>query len=54
MKEAIIELTAAVRELAAAIKEGKEEHSPRTPYKEKSKKQNNNAYAREVREAHPR
>ena len=39
MKEAIIELTAAVRELAAAIKEGKEEHSPQTPYKEKSKKQ---------------
>ena len=38
MKEAIIELTAAVRELAAAIKEGKEEHSPQTPYKEKSKK----------------
>ena len=39
MKQAIIELTAAVRELAAAIKEGKEEHSPQTPYKEKSKKQ---------------
>ena len=53
------ELTAAVRELAAAIKEGKEEHSPQTPYKEKAKSQetnnkNNNAGAREIRQANRR
>lgn len=38
MKQAIIELTAAVRELAAAIKEGKEEKSPTPPIRRKPKK----------------
>jgi hypothetical protein len=38
MKQAIIELTAAVRELAAAIKEGKEENSPTPPIRRKPKK----------------
>ena len=38
MKQAIIELTAAVRELAAAIKEGKEEISPTPPIRRKPKK----------------
>ena len=41
MEQAIIELTRAVNRLADAVqtaKEGKEEHSPRTPYKEKGKK----------------
>ena len=39
MKQAIIELTAAVRELAAAIKEGKEENSPTPPIRRNPKKQ---------------
>ena len=39
MKQAIIELTAAVRELAAAIKEGKEENPPTPPIRRKTKKQ---------------
>ena len=41
MKQAIIELTRAIERLADAVqgvKEGKEEHSPQTPYKEKGKK----------------
>ena len=41
MKEAMMELARAVNRLADAVqgvKEGKEEHSPQTPYKEKSKK----------------
>ena len=38
MKQAIIELTAAVRDLAAAIKEGKEENSPTPPIRRKPKK----------------
>ena len=38
MKQAIIELTAAVRELAAAIKEGKEENPPTPPIRRKTKK----------------
>jgi len=38
MKQAIIELTAAVRELAAAIKERKEENSPTPPIRRKDKK----------------
>ena len=38
MKQAIIELTAAVRELAAAIKEGKEETPPTPPIRRKPKK----------------
>ena len=42
MKQAIIELTAAVRELAAAIKEGKEEKSPTPPNKKKPQETNNN------------
>ena len=42
MKQAIIELTAAVRELAAAIKEGKEEKSPTPPIKKKPQETNNN------------
>ena len=56
MKEAIIELTAAVRELVAAIKEGKEENPPTPPIRRNPKKQNknNNAGAREIRKAHPR
>lgn len=42
MKQAITELAQAVNRLADAVqllKEGKEEHSPQTPYKEKAKKQ---------------
>ena len=39
MKEAIIELTAAVRELTAAIKEGKEENPPTPPIRRNPKKQ---------------
>ena len=41
MEQAIIELTRAVNRLADAVqsvKEGKEEYSPQTPYKEKGKK----------------
>ena len=38
MKQAIIELTAAVRELAAAIKEGKEENPPTPPIRRNPKK----------------
>jgi hypothetical protein len=38
MKQAIIELTAAVREVAAAIKEGKEENPPTPPIRRKTKK----------------
>ena len=56
MKQAIIKLTAAVRELAAAIKEGKEENSPTPPYKKKPQETNNNnknACAREVPQETP-
>ena len=38
MKQAIIDLAAAVKELAAAIKEGKEENSPTPPIRRKPKK----------------
>ena len=50
MKQAIIELTAAVRELAAAIKEGKEEKSPTPPYKKKPQETNNNNKKTRARE----
>ena len=46
MKQAIIELTAAVRELAAAIKEGKEENSPTPPIRRKPKKPTTTTTAR--------
>ena len=38
MKQAIIDLTDAVKELVAAIKEGKEENSPTPPIRRKPKK----------------
>jgi hypothetical protein len=46
MKQSIIELTAAVRELAAAIKEGKEENPPTPPIRRNPKKQKKRVRAR--------
>ena len=52
MKQAIIDLAAAVKELAAAIKEGKEGNSPTPPIEiPRNNNYNNNACAREVRQA---
>ena len=47
MKQAIIDLAAAVKELAAAIKEGKEENSPTPPIRRKPKKPTTTTRARE-------
>ena len=46
MKQAIIDLAAAVKELAAAIKEGKEENSPTPPIRRKPKKPTTTTRAR--------
>ena len=53
MKQAIINLAAAVKELAAAIKEGKEENSPTPPIRRKPKKPTTTTTRARAREGLP-